>query len=315
MIWNLSIKVYRNFQNYTESMDTNKSHRKVEFKHANGSAECKSGLSRISKKRALEEDDSDGEQRRLVANTQERLRMQKINGALEDLKKCLPETFHIHHRRMSKIRALRCAMLYIRNMSQLLHEDNMRRQAQAQYAHAVEYMRSMRDPQYAMPQEEEAVHSPAPAASGPYYPYLGPLCIDSEASMYQTPEQNPPKHMYQPRPLDFSSQPENTNSVHAVTSSKNNHDPDGLITGIMETPVKQKQRTLSRPRRYQAVATPLSSRIYNVKSETFTSPLVGLRNDNELNLSFVSDHARDMPGEQTRPPSTFSDIVDGSCQY
>lgn len=293
----------------------NKSHKKVEFKHAKEGTECKSGHNRKSKKRAYEEEDSDGEQRRLVANSQERQRMQKINSALEDLKKCLPEQFHLNHRRMSKIRALRCAMLYIRNMSQLLHEDNMRRQAQSQYAHAVDYMRAMRDPQYSVPQEEDVVHSPVPAATGPYYPYLGPLCIDPEASMYQTPEQNPPGHMYQPRPLDFSAQPENTNPIHDVTSSKNNHDTDVLVAGIMETPIKPKQRTLSRPRRYQALATPLRSHIYSVKSETFTSPLMGLRNDNELNISFLSDHARDIPEEQPRPPSTLSDIVDGPYLY
>lgn len=287
---------------------------RMEIKNEKEILEYNSESFRKSKKRKFEHEDSDSEQRRLTANSQERIRMQKINSALEELKKCLPEQFHLHHRRMSKIRALRCAMVYIRNLSQLIHEDNLRRQEH--YMHAMNYMRSVYDPRFSGMSPDVGDVNEMQASAIPYYPYLGQLCADSVASVYQTPVQNPPTQIYQPRPLDFSMATQTEIPNREVSSSNTDHEAVLFIDGITETPVKPKHHALPRPRRYSVSATPISSRIFKTKTETITSPLVGLRNDNELNISFLSansDNARDEHDETQRPSSTLSDIVIGPC--
>ena len=274
--------------------------------------ENKTGPGRKSKKRNIEDEDSDSEQKRLTANSQERIRMQKINCALEDLKNCLPEQFHLNHRRMSKIRALRCAMMYIRNLSQLIHDDNMRRQKE--YMQAMDYMRSMCDARF-IPNTLNVPNSYAQSQTTlmPYLSYIEPLCTESAPSMYQTPVQSFEEKMYQPRPLDFSVQTQDKNASQSVPVADDA--VDCFLAGIHETPVKPKQHILPRSRRYTASATPLNSKMYGAKIDPITSPLVGLRNDNELNISILSagsDHTHDQD-EIPRPPSTLSDIVAGSC--
>ena len=54
------------------------------------------------------------EERRRAANFMERRRMKKMSTALADLRKCIPQQYHLYHRRMSKIRTLRLAIAYIK---------------------------------------------------------------------------------------------------------------------------------------------------------------------------------------------------------
>ena len=62
--------------------------------------------------------------KRLVANTQERSRMRRLNDALEELRSVIPTTFHLYHRRLSKIKTLRMAISYIAALSDALNSDN-----------------------------------------------------------------------------------------------------------------------------------------------------------------------------------------------
>lgn len=272
---------------------------------------------KLSKKRKHEDEDSESEEKRLNANSQERIRMQKINNALEELKKCLPEPFHLHHRRMSKIRALRCAMMYIRNLTEIIHEDNMRRQAQ--YMQAMEFMKVMYDPRFAMSQETAAVQQQAcqtPSTVIPYYPYLGPLCAGSESSMYHTPVQETTREplTYNPRPLDFTMASDEKPSSCVLQGRRNisssiKQDVDCLIAGAVDTQVNTQKR-----RRISATATPLNSKTYSAKSETFTSPLLGLRNDNELNLSLLSASS-EPDQDDASDAAPLTEIVDGPYHY
>ncbi|XP_060558938.1 uncharacterized protein LOC132719206 [Ruditapes philippinarum] len=293
-------------------MEDSKNNVALKIKCEKETTEYKIRPGRKCKKRNIEDEDSENELKRLTANSQERIRMQKINGALEDLKKCLPEQFHLNHRRMSKIRALRCAMMYIRNLSQMINDDNIRRQRE--YMQAMDYVRSMCDVRF-ITNRPEVANQPGQSQTTviPYYPYLEPLCAEPIPSMYQTPVQSFEEKMYQPRPLDFSLQAEDKTANHRAPASDDT--VEYLLAGINETPVKPKHHILPRARRYTASATPLNSKMYGSKPEPITSPLVGLRNDNELNISILSagsDHTHDQD-EIPRPPSTFSDIVAGHC--
>lgn len=68
------------------------------------------------------------EERRRSANYMERRRMKKMSSALADLRKCIPQQYHLYHRRMSKIRTLRLAIAYIKALKDILLKDDQRRQ-------------------------------------------------------------------------------------------------------------------------------------------------------------------------------------------
>nr|XP_034305787.1 pancreas transcription factor 1 subunit alpha-like [Crassostrea gigas] len=68
------------------------------------------------------------EERRRSANYMERRRMKKMSTALADLRKCIPQQYHLYHRRMSKIRTLRLAIAYIKALKDILLKDDQRRQ-------------------------------------------------------------------------------------------------------------------------------------------------------------------------------------------
>lgn len=271
--------------------------------------------SKTEKRKCDDDEDSESEMRRLTANSQERARMQKINKALADLKKCLPEHFHLHHRRMSKIRALRSAMVYIRGLSQLLHEDNMRRQEY--YKQAMDYMRFMSDSQHVHSPEMGIAHTvmQTPDSMISCYPCLGPLCADPN-SLYGTPDQTPTNRSYNPRALDFSinsGEIQSTLTQHDVSSSTYN-DANILVSEMTEDVDKHRSPQLKRPRRYNATsATPLGARI--IKSESFTSPLVGDRNDNEMNLSVLSANSDCGHHDNAESRGTIQGIVDDNYQY
>ncbi|KAH3819084.1 hypothetical protein DPMN_120815 [Dreissena polymorpha] len=152
-----------------------------------------------------EEDEEVMEQKRLMANSQERLRMQRINAALEDLKHTLPEEYHPSERRMSKIRTLRSAMDYIRGLSELLEEDNIRRQQI--YAQTKEYVKAMYG--HALLGQSECLYgagfqSPTQSGFSSLFPYLGPLCSDDGSSYFRTPQQTTPLRQMAPRHLEFN---------------------------------------------------------------------------------------------------------------
>ncbi|KAL4226934.1 hypothetical protein ACF0H5_014912 [Mactra antiquata] len=282
--------------------------------------EYKKGDNSKSEKRKYEDDDSESEMRRLTANSQERVRMQKINNALEDLKKCLPESFHLHHRRMSKIRALRSAMVYIRGLSQLLHEDNMRRQGQ--YMQAMDYMRCLYESQQVYVPEVGRTCS-ALQTPETNYPYLGPLCAKTQ-SVVETPEQTQMSQNYHPRVLDFSM---NSNTKHLNSTPEDpssSIETDNKTTFIEPTNdflhLNQQQNhqhqpiRLKHPRRYNThCSTPLRSA--TTKSESFTSPLMGDRNDNEINLSVLSSDNEYGQSYNVDTGDSLQNIVDDNYNF
>ncbi|XP_062577845.1 uncharacterized protein LOC134239699 [Saccostrea cucullata] len=67
------------------------------------------------------------EERRRSANFMERRRMKKMSSALADLRRCIPQQYHLYHRRMSKIRTLRLAIAYIKALTDMLVKDDQRR--------------------------------------------------------------------------------------------------------------------------------------------------------------------------------------------
>ncbi|XP_061179413.1 uncharacterized protein LOC133188038 [Saccostrea echinata] len=71
------------------------------------------------------------EERRRSANFMERRRMKKMSSALADLRRCIPQQYHLYHRRMSKIRTLRLAIAYIKALTDMLVKDDQRRQVMA----------------------------------------------------------------------------------------------------------------------------------------------------------------------------------------
>ena len=66
------------------------------------------------------------EERRRSANDLERKRMKKMSEALDQLRKCIPQHFHLYHRRTSKIRTLRLATSYIKALNEMLEKDMMK---------------------------------------------------------------------------------------------------------------------------------------------------------------------------------------------
>ena len=47
--------------------------------------------------------------------------MRRLNTALDELRKCIPQHFHLYHRRLSKIKTLRLAISYIATLGDLLN--------------------------------------------------------------------------------------------------------------------------------------------------------------------------------------------------
>lgn len=76
------------------------------------------------------------EERRRSANYMERRRMKKMSSALADLRKCIPQQYHLYHRRMSKIRTLRLSIAYIKALKDILLKDDQRRQLVAMSSQA-----------------------------------------------------------------------------------------------------------------------------------------------------------------------------------
>jgi len=155
------------------------------------SEEYKIRRKRLHRKRHQTDDSDDelSEERRLMANSQERVRMQRINHALEDLKQVLPEEFHPCRRRMSKIRTLRSAMDYISGLSLMLEQDNERRREM--YMQARQYVTSVQHECNVMYGENSNVYQSQTPTT--YYPCLGPLCEDLSVSATPIVQQTPQK--------------------------------------------------------------------------------------------------------------------------
>ena len=73
---------------------------------------------KFSRARPLTEEELD--RKRVTANVQERRRMQRLNTALEKLKKAIPQHLHVQYRRLSKIKTLKLAIDYIGFLEEVL---------------------------------------------------------------------------------------------------------------------------------------------------------------------------------------------------
>ncbi|WAR25445.1 OLIG2-like protein [Mya arenaria] len=222
------------------------------------------------------------EHRRLMANCQERVRMQRINVALDVLKQTLPEEYHPCQRRMSKIRTLRCAMDYIRGLSQLLQDDNLRRQHI--YGQAKQFVQGIyvsgdtsSDCMYS---SHRTTNFQSVTPYTPLFPYLGPLCT-SDASEYMfTPQQTPPvRHDAMiPRQLEFGAPRKQQHSTDDPTTT-----PQYLMAGSTEhsahksTPVTSRH-TMYRCKRSQTFST-VPRQTHDIKPE--------------LDVAYMEPHSHD----------------------
>ena len=260
------------------------------------------------KRKRVEEEDNESETKRLLANSQERVRMQRLNEALEQLKNVLPPHFHAYQKRMSKIRTLRLAMNYIATLSDLIEKDNARREAA--YRQTLQYIQEHGHiPQFSPdgvlvssiqpPIPDQVPMTPifhTPGFATPYHAYHNTLHGFTDNSSYETPVQTPPRH--RPRQLNFYSMPRQTQ-----TSST-----EVIVAGSTGVPVKNERCKFAQ----MDTENVLSNLRKFPKTETFTSPLLGSRNQNELDISFLStgsDTTRDDGGEPVRLTS-LEDIID-----
>lgn len=79
---------------------------------------------RRKKERKVSLSEEEAERKRVLANSQERERMDRLNYALASLRKALPPHFALGNRRLSKIRTLRLAIRYIRDLGNMLAADD-----------------------------------------------------------------------------------------------------------------------------------------------------------------------------------------------
>ncbi|KAL8580158.1 hypothetical protein ACOMHN_043043 [Nucella lapillus] len=82
---------------------------------------------RRKKERKVPLSEEESERKRILANSQERGRMNRLNRALANLRRVLPEELSLSNRRLSKIRTIRLAGSYIRDLTKLLAEDDANR--------------------------------------------------------------------------------------------------------------------------------------------------------------------------------------------
>lgn len=226
---------------------------------------------RLHRKRHLTEESEDeiSEQKRLLANSQERVRMQRINVALENLKQALPEEYQPCRRRMSKIRTLRSAMDYIRGLSEMLDKDNERRRMM--YMQAREYVAAVQKECHAAYGSDISLYQ----TPTPYFPYLGPLCEDYSGPTFQIDEQTPEKQMTAVhRQLDF-----NAPTKRLPPHRDDEITPEIITAGRSDCLRDARRREVTMTRRISSAT---------ITSGALLSPFTGTRNDHELNASFVT---------------------------
>ncbi|KAL3852265.1 hypothetical protein ACJMK2_015931 [Sinanodonta woodiana] len=211
-------------------------------------------------------DDELDEKKRLLANCQERKRMQRLNKALEKLRSVLPPQFQLYHRRMSKIRTLRVATNYIATLTEMLAKHSEEKKQEAE----ITVVKRSETPQKFLPYPY--MHA-CPVPFTPIYPtqsfYKG---VPGWNSCYETPVRSPQPYLnINPRHLDFFPSPQ----IHEEADYK-------LIESTVSTPFSGTMNEF----------TPQHGK--RLRVETITSPME-LRNIGELNTSFLSS-----PGDNMR---------------
>ncbi|KAK3584882.1 hypothetical protein CHS0354_023467 [Potamilus streckersoni] len=219
---------------------------------------------KISNDSGDNEDDLD-EKKRLLANCQERKRMQRLNKALEKLRSVLPPQFQLYHRRMSKIRTLRVAMNYIATLTEMLAEHSQEKKQDAE----ITVVKQPETPQKFLAYPYMHVCS---VPFTPIYPtqpfYTG---VPGWNSCYETPvRSSQPNLNINPRHLDFFASPQ----LHERAD----------FSPIESTVTTPSRGTIS-------AFTPQHG--MKLRVETITSPMEQ-RNRGELNTSFLSSHSDNM---------------------
>lgn len=219
------------------------------------------------------------EAKRRSANVQERHRMQRMSGALQQLKDCLPDEFKLYNKKLSKIRTLRVAINYIRAL------DNM--------------LKSTPTP---VKQEQLPVCTPGPnvaylTALGTCTPQSGHVNDTSDVTETRYPIPTPYSAYFPASPYWI------TGGLHTPVS-RLGHLPKCYDTPIYPTPthytpdttpgtatsmygVYHADRSDCGPHRLSGVAKRL------VRSSVYASPFGFGRNVNELDTSFLSAASED----------------------
>lgn len=200
----------------------------------------------------------DIDEKRKVANIQERKRMKKLSKALEDLRKCIPAEYHISNRKMSKIRTLRLAVNYIASLTEIIERDNVLKQQ----TYHLENQMLQSTFSYIMP-SPMAVQQFIQQGSLPRHQ-------TTEFSPYHTPE---------------------ATCGHRLTKRHLNFSPFSGIPSPSMIP-----KGTSFPSRVKTEMTPFKTpeMISRRRTSTIASPFVSdIRNINELSTSFVSPSSED----------------------
>ena len=204
--------------------------------------------------------DIDIEEKRKVANVQERKRMKKLSKALEDLRKCIPVEYHLSNRKMSKIRTLRLAVNYIASLTEIIERDNLlKRQAY--------YLESQ------MLQSTYSYLVPSPNFGHSVHNENVPSLEQPGFSPYRTPYSNH-DHRLSKRHLNFSPFCGKPSRISYQTPAKQD-----------TTPFRTSEM-ISR-RRTSTITSPLASDIRNINelSASFVSPT----SDNDSGISQFQD--------------------------
>jgi len=220
----------------------------------------------------------DIDEKRKVANIQERKRMKKLSKALEDLRKCIPAEYHISNRKMSKIRTLRLAVNYIASLTEIIERDNVLKQQ----TYHLESQMLQSTFSYIMP-SPMTVQRFIQQGSIPRH--------QSEFSPYHTPE---------------------TTCGHRLTKRHLNFSPFSGTPSPSITP-----KGTSFPTRVKTEMTPFKTpeMISRRRTSTIASPFVSdIRNINELSTSFVSSSSEDSDltgSEHSRYHKPYSYTLEG----
>lgn len=216
----------------------------------------------------------DIEERRHTANIQERTRMKKLSKALDELRKCIPNEYHLSNRKMSKIRTLRLATKYIASLSEIIQRDNLVRQQAFLF-------------ETQMMQSTYSYLVPTPPLTFPHgYPSGQREC---PGSPYTTPSPLTSECRLSKRQLDFSH--------YVKASSKHSQDKEAP-----NTPIKPGIMPFRKSMPY-----------FRNPTSTITSPSMfcDVRNMNELNVSIEGEKER--VKKPTGPESGYT-CSDGRTQ-
>lgn len=213
-------------------------------------------------------------EKRQIANTQERRRMKRLSQALDNLRKVIPQQYHLYHRKLSKIRTLRLATSYIAALSDMLAKDDAKLQ-QVMFDRSCEFSVSQNNMNYQT------------------------MCTETDESPNSQTFCNTPRSscIYGPKFLSSSNK---DLEQHQVSGLCFQYSP-----AFYQTPPSRRRPMFVTPTKYDYSPYVYGTVLHKPHISNITdSPTVEIRNPNELNTSFLSSTSDDFREEEARkfPP-------------